>query len=217
MSSAATGFRDRKILFVLLLVALAANVAALVSYRTFYDDRLQALVSETAGLEKKRDDTRRRAEAAEARERKLFETQAALNSFFSETLGKRKERIAPLLEEIYATTRAAGLRPDSITYQSTDEPGTDSLTMSFMVAGSYGDVKRLLAGLERSKRFLVVDQVALSGAAETDPDAVRISITVTNYFRPGSLRPIKTVRDPRSGAKGRTAASAPAQEGRSSR
>jgi Tfp pilus assembly protein PilO len=219
VSSATTAFRDRKVLFVLLLAALAANVAALVSYRTFYDDRLQALVSEKASLEKRRDDTRRRAEAAEAQERKLFETQESLNAFFSETLGKRKERIAPLLEEIYATTRAAGLRPDAISYASTDEPGTDSLTMTFSVAGPYGDVKRLLSGLERSKRFLVVEQVGLSGGGETDPDGVRISITVTNYFRPGSLRPIKTVRDPRSATKGRAAAPAPApaQRGRSTR
>ncbi len=209
MSSATTAFRDRKVLFVVLLLALAGNAIALVSYRTFYDERLRALVSEKESLEKKRDDTRRRAEKAEAQERKLFETQEALTAFFSETLGSRKERIAPLLEEVYATTRAAGLRPDAISYTSMDEPGTDSLTMTFSVAGPYRDVKRLLSGLERSKKFLVVEQLGLTGGAETDPDAVRISITVTNYFRPGSLRPIRTVRDPRIASKGRAAPPAP--------
>ncbi len=202
MSTATTAFRDRKVLFVLLLVALACNAAVLVSYRTFYDDRLRALVSEKASLEQRRDDSRRRAEDAEASERRLFETQEALTSFFSETLGKREERLAPLIEEIYATTRSAGLRPDAISYTSIDEPGTDSLTMTFSVAGPYGDVKRLLSGLERSKRFLVVEQVGLSGGAEADPNVVRIAITVTNYFRPGSLRPIRTVREPRRGRAG---------------
>ena len=163
----------------------------------------------------RRDESRRRTENAETSERKLFETQEALTAFFSETLGKRQERIAPLIEEIYATTRAAGLRPDAISYTSTDEPGTDSLTMTFGVAGSYGDVKRLLSGLERSKRFLVVEQVGLSGGSDTDPDVVRISITVTNYFRPGFLRPIRTVRDPRSAKDGRAAAAA--SRGRSAR
>lgn len=209
MSSATTAFRDRKVLFVVLLLALAGNTVALVSYRTFYDERLRALVSEKESLEKKRDDTRRRAEKAEAQERKLFETQEALTAFFSETLGSRKDRIAPLLEEIYATTRAVGLRPDAISYTSMDEPGTDSLAMTFSVAGPYRDVKRLLSGLERSKKFLVVEQLGLTGGAETDPDAVRIAITVTNYFRPGSLRPIRTVRDPRSAGKGRAALPAP--------
>jgi Tfp pilus assembly protein PilO len=209
VSSATTAFRDRRVLFVVLLVAIACNAAVLLSYRTFYDDRLRALVSERASLEKKRDESRRRTENAEAKERRLFETQEALTAFFSETLGKREERIAPLIEEIYATTRSAGLRPDAISYTSTDEPGTDSLTMTFSVSGPYGDVKRLLSGLERSKRFLVVEQVALSGGSETDPDVVNISITVTNYFRPGSLRPIRTVRDPRSANAGRAAAGAP--------
>lgn len=209
MSTATTAFRDRKVLFVVLLLVLAGNTVALVSYRTFYDERLRALVSEKESLERKRDDTRRRAEKAESQERKLFETQEALTAFFSETLGERKERIAPLLEEVYATTRAAGLRPDAISYTSLDEPGTDSLTMTFSVAGPYRDAKRLLSGLERSKRFLVVEQVALTGGAEMDPDAVQVAITVTNYFRPGSLRPIRTVRDPRSAAKGRVASPAP--------
>ncbi|MBK9087682.1 MAG: hypothetical protein IPL90_00985 [Holophagales bacterium] len=215
MSSATTAFRDRRVLFVILLVAIAGNVAVLLSYRTFYDERLRALVSEKASLEKRRDDSRRRTEKAEASERRLFETQEALTAFFSETLGKREDRIAPLIEEIYATTRAAGLRPDAIAYTSTDEPGTDSLTMTFGVAGPYGDVKRLLAGLERSKRFLVVEQVALSGGTEADPDLVRITMTLTNYFRPGSLRPIRTVRDPRSANAGRAPAAAP--RGRSAR
>ncbi len=209
MSSATTAFRDRRVLFVSLLVALACNAAVLLSYRTFYDERLRALVSEKTSLEKRRDEARLRTEKAEASERRLFETQEALTAFFSDTLGKREERIAPLIEEIYATTRAAGLRPDAISYSSANEPGTDSLTMTFAVSGSYGDVKRLLSGLERSKRFLVVEQVGLSGGSETDPDLVNISITVANYFRPGSLRPIRTVRDPRRVNAGRAAAVAP--------
>ena len=200
MSGTASAFRDRKVLFVVLLVLLAADVAVLVSYRTFYDVRLRALVAEQEALSNRRDDVRRAAAAAAASERKLFETQETLTTFFGETLGKREERIAPLLEEIYATTREAGLRPDSISYASVDEPGTDALTMTFSVAGPYRDVKRLLAALEQSKRFLVVEQLSLSGGAEADPEAVKISLLVTNYFRPSSLRPIRKVRDTGSGA-----------------
>ena len=81
--------------------------------------------------------------------------------------------------------------------------------MTFAVAGPYADVKRLLAGLERSKRFLVVDEVGLSGGSTDDPNLVNVSIAVTNYFRPDSLRPIRTVRDPRSANAGRAAAAAP--------
>lgn len=203
MSGPLNAFRDRRLLFALLLVVLAANAAVLLSYRAFYDQRLRALVDEQADLERRRDAARRRADEAVAAERKLFETQATLTAFFSETLGKREERIASLIEELYATTRGVGLRPDAISYQSVDEPGTDALTMAFGVEGPYRDVKRLLAELERSKRFLVVEQVALSGASQDDPDAVRVQVTVTNYFRPGSLRPIRAVRDARSAATGR--------------
>ena len=213
MTSSLTAFRDRRLLFALLLVVLAANAAVLLSYRTFYDDRLRALEGEQAGLERRRDEARSQAERAAAAERKLFETQAALTSFFSETLGEREAKIASLIEEFYATTRAVGLRPDAIGYQSVDEPGTDSLTMSFGVEGPYRDVKRLLAELESSKRFLVVERVGLSGGSSDDPDSVRVRLTVTNYFRPGSLRPIRTVRDARAGTAGRRPAAATRGEG----
>lgn len=202
MSAAATAFRDRRVLFAVLLVLLGADVAVLVSYRTFYGVRLRALLSERDALVARRDEVRRAAESAAASEKQLFETQEALTTFFSETLGKREDRIAPLLEELYRTTREVGLRPDSISYNSVDEPGTDALTMSFAVAGPYRDVKRLLAALEGSKRFLVVERLALTGGAESDPEAVRITITFTNYFRPSSLRPIRKVRDTRAAGAG---------------
>lgn len=194
MSGAANAFRDRKVLFAILLAVLLANAGVLLSYRTFYDERLRALVSEQASLETRRDQARAKAEAAAASERTLFEKQETLTAFFSETLGKREERIASLIEEIYATTREAGLRPDAIDYESVDEPGTDSLTMNFTVSGAYGDVKKLLAGLERSRRFLVVEEVGLAAGSEDEPDVIRVSVTVTNYFRPDSLRAIRRVR-----------------------
>lgn len=198
MSLAMSAFRDRWALFAVLLAVLAANAAVLLSYRTFYDVRLQALVGEEAELAAARDAAHRRADEAVASERRLFEMQETLTTFFSETLGKREERLAPLLEEIYRTTREAGLRPDAIGYASVEEPGTDALTMTFTIAGPYGDVKRVLSGLERSRRFLVVEQVALSGGDEEDPNSVRVSLTVKNFFRPGSVRPIRAVRDTRA-------------------
>jgi len=197
VSLAISAFRDRRVLLAVLLAVLAANAVVLLSYRTFYDERLQALLNEQAALESTRDEARRRADEAASSERRLFEMQEALTTFFSETLGTRQERLAPLLEEIYRTTRDAGLRPDAIGYSSVEEPGTNALTMTFAVNGPYGDVKKVLSGLERSPRFLVVEEVALSGGAQDDPNAVKVAFTVTNYFRPGSLRPIRTVRDTR--------------------
>lgn len=208
MSLALSAFRDRRALFAVLLAVLTANVAVLLSYRTFYDERLQALVVEQAALETARDEARRHAAEAASSERRLFEMQETLTTFFSETLGTREERLAPLLEEIYRTTRDAGLRPDSISYSSVEEPGTNALTMTFAVKGPYGDVKRVLSGLESSRRFLVVEEVALAGGEAEDPNAVRVSLTVTNFFRPGSHRPIRAVRDTRarpSAARGRGA------------
>lgn len=203
MSGATTAFRERKVLFAVLFVVLAVNAVVLVSYRTFYDERLRALLAEQDSLEQARDRARKAADDAVASEKRLFQTQATLTSFFNETLGKREERIVPLLEEVYRTTRTAGLRPDSINYSSVDEPGTDALAMTFAVEGPYTSVKRLLSEIERSPRFLVVERLALGGGSADDPDVVRITITVKNYFRPGALRPIREVREPGRAARPR--------------
>lgn len=205
MSSAANAFRDRAVLFAILLVVLAGNVAILLAYRTFYDVRLRALVSEQASLETRRNSARIELERAVESERRLFETQETLTAFFSETLGRREERIASLIEDVYRMTREAGLRPDSISYESVQEPGTDALTLSFAVSGPYRDVKRLLSEFERSKRFLVVENLALAGGSETDPDSVSVSFTLTNFFRPASLKPIRQVKEPAGPASPRPA------------
>lgn len=209
MIGTSTAFRERRVLFAVLLLVLAANAVVLVSYRTFYDERLRALLSEQDSLEQARDRARTAADEAVASEKRLFQTQSALNAFFNETLGKREDRIVPLIEEIYRTTRAAGLRPDAIGYASSDEPGSDALAMTFVVAGPYANVKRLLSELERSPRFLVVEQLALGGGGPDDPDVVRISVSLKNYFRPESLRPIREVREPGRTTRPRGAAAQP--------
>jgi hypothetical protein len=78
--------------------------------------------------------------------------------------------------------------------------------MTFSVEGPYGDVKRLLSELERSPRFLVVERLSLAGGSADEPDSVKISITVKNYFRPESLRPIRAVREPAIGTRPRVPA-----------
>jgi Tfp pilus assembly protein PilO len=137
-------------------------------------------------------------------EAQLVDVQNALETFFSETLGVRRERLSPLIADIYATTRKAGMRPDSIGYESRTVEGEDAISLQFSVQGRYEEIKRLLAEFELNPRLLVLEQVSL-GSGDTDPDVLKVSLRVAHYFRSEAVRTPKRVRM-RPGAAGRSGA-----------
>ena len=183
-------WRTRLPLFVVLGALLAANVVLLVSYSVFYDDRFRALVKEEKDLSARRDEARKALRSVEESQKRLDQTQAALEQFFSGTLGSRQERLAPLIEEIYRLTRKAKLRPKNISYAETDSEGAEEIRLTFSIEGTYSDVKGLLAEFEASPSFLVVEGVSV-GLNEDQPDLLHVSVTVTHYFRPDAARVAK--------------------------
>lgn len=198
MSHALAAFRSRRWLFAVLAVLVVANVVVLLSYRALYDARLRSLQEARRGLEQRLVEARRSAEKARGAEAELTEVQDRLTRFFDESLGLRRERLAGVIEELYATTRKLGMRPDSIGYTSTEDAGSDRLSFAFGVSGRYGDLKKLLAALESSPRFLVLEQVALA-SDPVSPDSLNVSLTLTHYFRPTTTRVVRRAKAPAPG------------------
>ena len=194
-------WKSRLPLFAVMGSLIVLNVALLVSYNLFYDDRFQVLLKEEKDLTARHEEAKRALRKVEESQQRLAETQATLEEFFSGTLGSRQERLAPLIEEIYQMTRKAKLRPKSIAYAETDAGGAEEIRLSFAVDGSYGDVKGLLAEFEASPSFLVVDSVGVS-LNEDQPDLLRVSLAVVHYFRPDAARPMRKPRAGRAVAAG---------------
>ncbi len=205
MSGAWTALRGRRGLFAALGVLILLNAAVLVSYRAFYDARFRSLLETQQELRSRRDAARKAADNARGAEARLAAARQALDRFFNESLGTRKERLASFVEEIYATTRRVGMRPDSISYTDRDEAGTDSVTVTFNVTGRYSDLKKLLADFEKSPRFLVLDQVSLSSDSSV-PDTVSVSLRLTHYFRPSGVLHVRRERGGARAAAGAAAA-----------
>jgi hypothetical protein len=193
-----SAWRSRLPLFSVLGVVLAANVVLLVSYNLFYDDRFKALVSAEKELSGKYDDARKNLRTVEETEQRLAKVQAGLEEFFSGTLGSRSERIAPLIEEIYKTTRKARLRPKNIAYSEGTASGAQEIRLTFVVDGSYSDVKGLLAAFESSPSFLVVEGVTVT-LNEEQPDLLHVGMSVVHSFRPEPGQVPRRARAPRPG------------------
>ncbi len=202
-------WRSRAALFAALGLLLVANLGVLVVYRVFYDVRLAGLEETRRDLEQRRDTARAAVSRSRETERRLQALKTALDEFYGDVLGTRKERLANLVEDIDAITRKAGFSPSTITYAEDSVPGADRMTMSFQVEGRYADIKKLLHAFESSPRFLVPERVQVT-LDENVPDVLRVSLAVSHFFRIDGSRPAK--RPPRSAVRPAPAAApAPAK------
>jgi hypothetical protein len=172
-----------KILAVLVVIVLA-DIGVLVSYRGFADQRVAALEEEKKDLEAKRDAAQQAVQRLDGSIKRLASLQEGLESFYYGTLGSRRDRLAPLIDEIHGITKKAGLVPDSIAYSEQAAPGGETIRLSFSVTSTYPEVKKLLATFESSARFLVVDSFTI-GVDQSGSDLITVGFSLSHYFREG--------------------------------
>ena len=195
----ASAWRARAPLIAGLALVLVAGVAVLVTYHGFYDARVQALEATRAELATRRDEAAVAAAKVKATEQRLKNIQKELETFNKDVLGTRKERLAALIEDVYALTQKAGLVPGQISYALSDSAGAARLALTFSVQGRYADVKKLLYSFENNPRFLLLENVAVS-TDDREPDVLRLGLMVAHYFRPDGASPRRAAR----AAAGRT-------------
>jgi Tfp pilus assembly protein PilO len=198
-------WRSRAALFGALGIVLLASGAVLVVYRLFYDARLAALSETRMELTRRRDEARAGLVRAEETGKRLAALKEGLDTFYGDTLGSRKERLASLIEDVDDLTRKAGFTPPTVTFSEDAVPGADRLVMSFQIEGRYADVKRLLYALETSPRFLVPERVQVT-PDQNAPDILRVSLSVAHYFRTETPHAQKRAARGGAAAKGATQA-----------
>lgn len=202
----ASAWGVRAPLIAALSVVLAAGIAVLVTYQGFYDARFHALEATRVELSARRDEAAAAAGKVKASEQRLHAVQHDLESFNKDILGTRKERLAAIIEDVYALTQKAGLVPGQISYVTDDAPGVERLGLAFNVQGRYADLKKLLFSFENNPRFLLVETIGVA-TDDREPDSLRLNVVVAHYFRPESPAPR---RGPRTGAA-RAVTAAPAK------
>ncbi len=187
-------WRARLPLFAALLALLGVATAVLIGYHAFYDERFKTLEKTRAELQGRRDEVSEAAGRIVRTEQRLRVLERDLEGFNRDVLGGRKERLAAVIEDVYLLTQKAGTVPTQIAYAFTDAGSATRLSLGFTVQGRYTDVKKLLFSFENNPRFLLPENIALA-TDETQPDALRLSLTVAHYFRPdGSPAPRRTGR-----------------------
>jgi Tfp pilus assembly protein PilO len=169
-----------------LLVGLGAVstilLGVIVYYSVLYDARIVALQEERARLEKRRDAAKEGLERVRETEARLAARTRDVVRFYSETLGPRKERLPVIIEDIYALTSKAGMRPDQIGYAEEKVPAGVRLALTFQIEGRYPELKKLIGAMEKNERLLILDSLSVT-SNEADPDLLQVGLTVYHYFR----------------------------------
>lgn len=95
-------------------------------------------------------------------------------------------RFADLIGDLYELSGRCHLKIGQIAYTPKELPEEQILSygMTFIVAGTYGDLKRFIHGLETSPRIMVIEQVALNAAGQDEYSGqVSLNVKITTYFR----------------------------------
>ncbi len=106
-------------------------------------------------------------------------------------LGIFVERIPPragltgLIEELFDLATSAELGIDQINYDPQPIEGRDFLRYSlvFSVTGKYKQVKRFVYSLEQSDRLITMEQIGLTGEADSARGDVSLSLRFSTLFR----------------------------------
>jgi len=103
----------------------------------------------------------------------------------TEVLSTREEQLVEIMQEL--TRLCAQFRIDintvSVNNEILREEGLDRFAMIVPLEGGYANLRRFLQAVEASDKFIVVERVALDGAARgMQSRNLHLNITVASYF-----------------------------------
>jgi cell division protein FtsL len=96
---------------------------------------------------------------------------------YEDVFGSLDERLTNILRSVGSATRSAGLLPGTYTYSAAEDRATGFIRFGvrFSVEGEYQQIRRMLASLQSSPEFLVVETLTLAG----DEDPVKRELTIS--------------------------------------
>jgi Tfp pilus assembly protein PilO len=119
--------------------------------------------------------------------------QGGFQHLYGTVFGKLDDRLTRIMRAIYAATREAGLSPGGFSYKTDnkDLSGAIRFSISFAVTGEYEQIRRMLAAIQSSPEFLVVEAIAFSGSDEPTSRELAISVRVGTFLSEADPQQLK--------------------------
>lgn len=113
---------------------------------------------------------------------------AAVNESFDLLYGQvfrgLDDRLTNILREVGLATRSASLLPGSYKYEAEEDQKTGYVRFSiqFSVTGEYAQIRKLIAAVQSSPEFLVVEQIAFTGDEAAATQELTVAVRVATYL-----------------------------------
>lgn len=161
-------FRDDAKRWIPAAIFAAVNLVAFLAYVGIYAQRADRRGEALSEREILLDELRAERERLDALVESAQWNREAVGRFYSEALATEEERLTGLLTEVKELARRAGLAPSDIAYPKSRVEGFPLVErrIVFRVDGDYQALRRFLNLLELSDRFVILDEVRLTGDDE---------------------------------------------------
>mgnify|MGYP001822983568 CR=1 len=126
----------------------------------------------------------RTLEQAEGERDAVADLDLQFNYLYDEVFGDLDERLTNILREVGTATREAGLLPGSFSYSASEDRRLDQVRFSiqFAVEGEYPQIRQLLASVQTSPEFLIVEHIGFAGEEDATTRELQISIRLATVF-----------------------------------
>jgi len=106
------------------------------------------------------------------------------SQLYGEVFGSLDDRLTRILRSVGSATRKAGLLPGSYSYSAREDRTTGFIRFSigFSVRGEYQQIRQMLAELQASPEFLVVENLSLSGDENPVSRELDMSVLIATFL-----------------------------------
>ena len=170
---------------IVLLAALAVNLAALFLLNLPQAARLQRADEEIREMQDQLDGRREEVVALASARDRIEQQSRTVKVFLEQVLSAKAERMVSVQRELREIAKRNGIRQDNIRYGHKAVIGARDMvrfTAGFPLDGSYTALRAFLRDIETSRNFLVIDSIELTTAREGGV-ILSLSITVSTIFR----------------------------------
>jgi hypothetical protein len=142
------------------------------------------LRDDITSLESEVDRLTRILEQAESERDAVADLDVQFNHLYEEVFGDLDERLTNILRAVGTATREAGVLPGSFSYSASEDRRLDQVRFSiqFAIEGEYPQIRRLLASLQTSPEFLIVEHIGFAGEEDATTRQLQISIRLATVF-----------------------------------
>jgi Tfp pilus assembly protein PilO len=123
-------------------------------------------------------------QAASSDREAVVEVNRQFDLLYNDVFGDLDQRLTRILRGVGSATHQAGLLPGSFTYSATQEKATGFIRFGirFSVDAEYRQIRELLAELQASPEFLVVENLNLTGDEDPISRELAISVNIATFL-----------------------------------